>query len=166
MEKNLNNKEAVEKLKDLAESIKVCMFITDNDEQKDPTRPMTTIEVEDDGTLWFFTGRQSQKVDEVENESLVHLVYADPGKENYMDLWGNATTVTDKSIIKDKWNPIVKAWFPEGVDDPNIALLKVTPRSAYYWDTKAGKMIAFLKMAVSAITGKKSDEGVAGNLNV
>ena len=74
------------------------------------------------------------------------------------------TIITDKQSIKNKWSPIVKAWFPNGVDDPNIALLKVTPYDVYYWDAETGKMISFLKIAASAVTGKKLSEGAEGKL--
>ena len=127
-------------------------------------RPMSTIEVEKNATLWFFTDIRSIKVEEVSKQREVHLVYAHPGKESYMDVWGSATIITDKQSIKDKWSPIVKAWFPNGVDDPNIALLKVTPYDVYYWDAETGKMISFLKIAASAVTGKKLSEGAEGKL--
>ena len=163
MEKNLHNDEAAKKFKKLINDINVCMFITNN--QKDEhTRPMATIEVEENGTLWFFTDIRSIKVEEVSTQREVHLVYAHPGKESYIDVWGSAQVVTDKQSIKDKWSPIVKAWFPNGVDDPNIALLKVTPYNIYYWDAETGKMVSFLKIAASAVTGKKLAEGAEGKL--
>src|SRR4051812_11859712 len=115
MEKNLQNDEALKKFRKLVKDINVCMFITNNNSDNH-TRPMATIEAEENGTLWFFTDVRSVKVEEVSNEHTVHLVYAHPGKESYMDVWGNATVVKEKQQIKDKWSPIVKAWFPNGVD--------------------------------------------------
>src|SRR4051812_33745384 len=111
MEKNLQNEEALKKFRKLVRDINVCMFITNNN--KDHTRPMATIEVEENGTLWFYTDTRSIKVEEVSREHKVHLVYAHPGKESYLDVWGDATVVREKQQIKDKWLPIVKAWFPE-----------------------------------------------------
>ena len=117
---------------------------------------MYTIEVEENGTLWFFTDIRSIKVEEVSMDHTVHLVYAHPGKESFLDVWGNAAVITDKQTIKDKWSPMVKAWFPGGIDDPNISLLKVKPQDAYYWDAEAGKMVSFLKIIAGAITGKSA----------
>jgi general stress protein 26 len=165
MEKNLQNEEAATKFKKLINDINVCMFITNN--QKDEhTRPMATIEVEDDGTLWFFTDIRSIKVEEVSVEKTVHLVYAHPGKESYVDVWGKASVLTDRKLIKDKWKTIVKAWFPNGADDPNLGLLKVVPANIYYWDAETGKMVAFLKMAASVVTGKTLADGAEGKLKV
>lgn len=165
MEKNLQDTEAIQKFKKLVNEINVCMFITQNHEN-DHTRPMATIEVEENGTLWFFTDIRSIKVEEVSTESNVHLVYAHPGKESYLDIWGKANVVTDRDTIKNKWKTIVKAWFPNGADDPNLALLKVQPRNSYYWDAEAGKMVAFLKIAASVVTGKHLSEGAEGSLRV
>ena len=169
MEKNLQSSEALEKFKELVNEVNICMFITNNKAGDDQshTRPMATIEVEDNGTLWFFTDVRSIKVEEVENEHEVHLTYAHPGKESYLDVWGAATVVTDRKQIKDKWSPVVKAYFPSGADDPNVALLKVTPQDCYYWESETGKMVQFLKMAVAAATGNpKIAQGATGKLSL
>ena len=155
MEKNLSNEEALNKFKKLVKDINVCMFIT-NYPNKEHTRPMATIEVDEKGSLWFFTDVRSIKVEEVSSDHTVHLVYAHPGKESYLDIWGNATVIKDKAILKDKWSPIVKAWFPKGVDDPNLALLQVYPQDVYYWDAEAGRMVSFLKILAGVVTGKSA----------
>ncbi|HEX6334945.1 MAG TPA: pyridoxamine 5'-phosphate oxidase family protein [Flavisolibacter sp.] len=165
MEKNLQSEEAAAKFKRLVNDINVCMFITNN-HNENHTRPMATIEVEDDGTLWFFTDIRSIKVEEVTMDNSVHLVYAHPGKESYLDVWGRASVVTDRSEIEKKWVPIVKAWFPNGSSDPNLALLKVTPNRVYYWDAETGKMIQFIKIAAAVVTGKQLAEGAEGKLAI
>jgi general stress protein 26 len=166
MENNLNDKEALQKFRELAKEINICMFITNTANDQEHTRPMATIEVEEDGSLWFFTDARSTKVQEVNDEKIVHLVYAHPGKESYLDVWGNAQLVKDRQQIKDKWSTMVKAWFPEGVDDPNVALLKVKPTDAYYWEAKTGKMVKALKIAASVVTGTRLAEGAEGSLKL
>ena len=166
MQENLQNKEAVEKFKKLVEDIRVCMFITATNSDEH-TRPMSAVNVEDDGTLWFFTDVRSIKVDEVSQERDVHLTFAHPGKESYVDVWGTASVTTDKGLIKEKWTPVVKAWFPKGQEDPNVALLKVKPADVYYWDAESGKMVEFFKMAVAAVTGNPSvADGKEGKLEM
>jgi general stress protein 26 len=165
MEKNLQQSEAMKKFRKLVNEINTCMFIT-NSPDKDHTRPMATIEVDDEGKLWFFTDIRSVKVEEVSKENSVHLVYAHPGKESYLDVWGRAAISKDRDLIKKKWSSIMKAWFPGGSEDPNLALLQVHPEQAYYWDAETGKMVAFLKIAASAISGKKLSEGAEGKLAI
>lgn len=166
MEKNLNSKEALDKFKKLVEEINICMFITNTAGENEHTRPMATIEVEENGTLWFFTDVRSIKVEEVNKQKEVHLVYAHPGKESYLDVWGSAAIVTDRQQIVDKWSPIVKAWFPDGVADPNLGLLKVQPTEVYYWESETGKMVQFLKMAASVVVGERLADGAEGSLNL
>lgn len=161
----MSNEASLKKFKELVSDINVCMFITGN-KNNNHTRPMATIEADDAGTLWFFTDLRSIKVEETSMDHTVHLVYAHPGKESYLDVWGNATVITDRPAIKDKWSPVVKAWFPNGVDDPNLALLQVKPTDVYYWNAETGKMISFLKIAASALTGKRFSEGVEGELKI
>ncbi len=48
MEQNLKQEEAVKKFKKLAEDVRVCMFITNTNAEDEHTRPMSTIEVEED----------------------------------------------------------------------------------------------------------------------
>jgi general stress protein 26 len=142
MEKNLQQEDAIKKFKKLAQEVNICMFITNTNEEKEHTRPMATIDVDDDGTLWFYTDIRSIKVEEVTMDKQVHLTYAHPGKESYMDVWGTSSIVTDRALIKEKWSPVVKAYFPGGADDPNVALMKVRPTSVYYWESETGKMVS------------------------
>jgi general stress protein 26 len=165
MEKNLQKEEALKKFRELVDEIQVCMFITDNKEHEH-TRPMATIEIEDDGTLWFYTDIRSIKVEEVSMTRNAHLVYAHPGKNKYLDVRATAKVVTDKQMIIDKWNPIVKSWFPNGVTDPYLGLLEIKPLQCHYWDAKTGKMVEFLKMATSVVSGKQLAEGAEGQLNL
>src|SRR5215203_2178766 len=104
MEKNLSNTEALKKFKKLVEDIKTCMFITNTAEDGKHTRPMATIQAEDDGTLWFYTDVRSIKVEEVHNQHTVHLVYAHPGQSAYLDVWGSAEVITDRQQVVDKWS--------------------------------------------------------------
>jgi general stress protein 26 len=59
---------------------------------------------------------------------------------------------------------VVKAWFQEGPEDPNLSLIKFTPSEGFYWDTKNGKMVAFAKILTSIISGKTMDDSVEGTL--
>lgn len=167
MEKNLQSAEAVQKFKKLVEEIRVCMFITNNRNENEHTRPMSAVEVDEAGTLWFFTDIRSIKVEEVSIDREVHLTFAHPGKESYLDVWGTSSISTDRALIKEKWSPVVKAYFPNGADDPNLALMKVTPTDVYYWESETGKMMQFLKMAAAAVTKQPAvAKGAEGKLEI
>ncbi|MEJ7585962.1 MAG: pyridoxamine 5'-phosphate oxidase family protein [Ferruginibacter sp.] len=166
MEKNLNSKEAISKLQALLQDIGTCMFLTDTHAGINNTRPMAVIEVDVNGNVWFFTNKNSAKVKDIEKDSNVHLVFASPAKDSYVDLRGRASIELDQKSIEEKWKPIIKAWFPEGKNDPDICLIKVKTDEAHYWDTNSTKMVQILKIVTSIVTGKQLAEGVHGDLLV
>ncbi len=55
MEKNLESADALKKLKELADSINICMYCTMEKGSDMASRPMGTAKVDEDGTIWFFS---------------------------------------------------------------------------------------------------------------
>ena len=164
--KNLYNEDAVKKIKDFVDEIKVCMFCTSVTDMPFRTRPMSTLEVDEEGNLWFFSGKSSDKNDEIKNDDTVQLIYSKNSDVHFLTITGKASLVEDQAKKDELWNPIVKAYFPEGKDDPNLSLVKIKPEAAHYWDTINGKMITWFKMAASAVTGNQNNVGVEGKLKV
>ncbi|MEC5164613.1 general stress protein 26 [Flavobacterium sp. PL11] len=159
--------EGIDKLKELVEAINICLFCTDlktNDGAT--TRPMSAVKVCDQGNIWFFNQKDSEKNKEILNDPKVQLFFAHPGKGSYVVVNGDATITTDREKIEELWTPDVKIWFDEGKDDPNISLIKVTPSSAYFWDTDGNRMINILKMAASFVTGTNLVSGTEGEIKI
>ena len=167
MEHNLNDTEAIKKLKELAMDIDIALFCTNLKIDDGATcRPMSTQGVDDNGTLWFFSAKDSDKNKDIMQDKHVQLFYSHPGNMNFMVVNGTAEILFDKDKTEELWSPLVKTWFQGGKDDPNLSLIKVTPVSAYYWDTKGSKMINFFKMIASVATGKTLVDAQEGSLNV
>ena len=166
MEKNLQCSEAVKKLQVMVNEIRTCLFITSGKTGTSTSRPMAVVDTDDAGNIWFFADINSNKVNDIELEHFVQLVFAHPGKDSYLDVKGRATVITDKRIIGEKWNPMVKAWFPDGKDDSAVCLIRIKTDEAHYWDTNSTKMVQFLQTALSIVTGKQLVEGVHGELNL
>lgn len=165
-QKNLYNKEAVEKVKEIAEKIKICLFCTNVSDIPFDTRPMGTQDVDTEGNLWFISGKTSNKNQDIKQDDKVQLLYADNSSSTYMSINGTADVFYDRAKVEELWNPLIKAWFTEGKDDPNISIIRVRPTDAYYWDTKDGKMVSLLKIAAAAITGKTMDGGIEGRMEL
>lgn len=160
--KTLTDNEAVEKIKELAAD-KICMFCT-YDDFKMITRPMSTSAVDDDGTLWFFSDKSSHKNHQLRHNHQVDLLYMETGRHHYMVLNGIAEVIRDVDKAREIWNPINKAWFEGGAEDPDLSLIKVTPSEGHYWDTRNGKLVAMFKIMVAALTGKETDYGIEGDI--
>lgn len=157
----------IEKLKSLVKAINTCLFCTNLASNDGSTaRPMGAVHVCDQGNIWFFSEKDSDKNKEIEQDPKVQLFFAHPGKGSYMVVNGEATISTDATKIEELWTPVVNIWFKDGKKDPNISLLKVNPTSAYFWDTDDNKMIQFIKMAASVVSGKNLLDGNSGTLKI
>ncbi len=143
------------KLGELIKEVKIAMLTTVTAEGSLRSRPMATQKTEFDGDLWFFTGASSPKADEIEQDSNVNLSYASPESNTYVSASGTAQVVQDKERAKELWNPIMKAWFPKGLDDPNLALLRVRVEEAEYWDFSSSTMVQIAGFVKALTTGKK-----------
>jgi general stress protein 26 len=102
---------------------------------------MATLDMEFDGTLWFFTPLDSSKVGEVADEGQVNLNFADPAEHRYVSLSGLATLSVDRQKIEELWSADVEPWFPEGIQDSQLALLRVDIDKWEYWDARSGVMV-------------------------
>lgn len=163
---NLASSDAVKKLQDMAKEVRVCMFCTYDSSNRLQTAPMSANKVDDDGNIWFISDKNSKRNTDLAGNNTTDLIFGDPAKENYISVHGTSEILFDKEIIKELWNPIIKTWFQGGVDDPNISVIKVTTDDAYYWDTKHGKMVSFIKIMAGAVTGKTMDDGIEGKLSL
>lgn len=164
--KNLHGEEAIKKLKEVIAKTNVCMFCTESDGKLPmPTRPMDTQEVDDEGNFWFFSGKSSNKNREIAQDDTVQLLFTYQHSD-FLSVTGTVDVFKDHAKVEELWNGLLKTWFKEGKDDPELTLLRVRPTEAYYWGTKNGKIVSTLKVMVSAATGLQMDGAVEGSVNV
>lgn len=164
---DLTGEEGVRKMKTLADKAGTCFFCTQiRTNQQFSTRPMSFQKLDEDGTFWFLSASDSKKNLEIETDSAVQLLFQGSSYSDFLNVYGEATINRDKAIIKDLWNPILKTWFTEGVDDPRITVIKVVPVEAYYWDTKHPQVVGLIKRAVGAAMGKTLDDSIEGTITV
>jgi len=166
VQQHLENQEAVKKLTEMVEEVKVGMFTTIHEDSSLYSRPMQTIQVDEQGNLWFFTNEYSGKIDDVSKENTVYIMYSHPGQNTYLHVKGKGSVVRDKAKIKELWSPVVKAWFPKGPEDPELALLKVNTTEASYWDGSSNKFVVFFNIVKAIAKGEKPNEGEFGRLDV
>lgn len=150
---NMTATESLAPLWPRIERVRVGMFTTIDEHGHLVSCPMTNQRTDHDGSLWFFTSDHSGMSRNIAVRSEVNISFVDDGESLYVSVSGHAEHVTDREKMREMWNPLVAAWFPEGVDDPHLALVKVTIEAAEYWDAEVGKMQQLLKMARAAITG-------------
>ena len=163
--KNLVGPEAIEKIKSLAKKAGSCFFCTKiTTGQAFETRPMGAEEIDDEGNFWFLSASDSNKNAEISRDPSVQLLFQGSAHSDFLSLYGYATISTDKAKIEQLWDPLMKTWFTEGIDDPRITVIRFTPTDGYYWDTKHGQAVAFAKMVTGAILGKTLDDSIEGEI--
>lgn len=164
---NLSNQEAIVKLKEMVDSIDIgmlCTYVKDTDYAH--AIPMSRQEVDEEGNIWFLFSAESETYQNLQQNKKVSLLYADVSSYNFISINGSAEISMNKDRIEKYWNRFVAAWFEKGKEDPSIRVLKVIPAEAHYWDNKSNKLVTFLKVAASAVSGQKMDIGREGELDL
>lgn len=163
--KDLTGAEAIEKIKELIDKAGCCFFVTSaNLNGSHKSRPMSVQTTDEAGHIWFFSAKDSFKNMELEQDNKVTLYFQGSSYSDFLELNGKAIVSDDRKKIEELWEPSVKAWFTEGIDDPRISVIQFIPETGYYWDTKHGNAIAGIKMMISAVVGKTMDDSIEGNI--
>ncbi len=155
---NLEGKPELAKVQDLIAEVKIGMLVTNGpDGNHMYARPMQTQEMDEDGCLWFFSSDHTDKDYEIEKDAQVNVCYADNGNQTYVSVSGTAQTAHDREKMRELWSPIMKAWYPQGLDTPGISLLKVHIEKAAYWNDTDSRMVEMFRIAKAIIVGETYD---------
>jgi general stress protein 26 len=150
--------EGAEKLYELIKDMKICMMTTVESDGSLHSRPMYNQDADEAGDLWFFTRISTPKVTEISKDGQVNLGFSNPSKQDYVSISGRAEIVRDRAKIDEKWSAPLKAWFPDGKDDPQMALIRVHPGKGEYWDSPSSTLIHIYGYAKAALTGSSPTE--------
>jgi general stress protein 26 len=74
--------------------------------------------------------------------------------------------VRNRAKIVELWKPELRAWFPEGVETPDITLLKVTVERAEYRDGSQSIPAHAVSLVSSLVTGEPAQSGENEKINV
>ena len=157
--------ESIEKLNELIKDIGTAMLTT-IDGGVLRSRPMATQEAKFDGKLFFLTGADTHKDEEIKKDNRVNVSYAEPSDNIYVSVSGTAETYHDQDKIDELWNPFYKAWFPEGQTDPNIRVLKISVEQAEYWDSSSSTIVHLVGFLKAMATGEQYDGGENEKINL
>ncbi|MGX5915586.1 pyridoxamine 5'-phosphate oxidase family protein [Aliidiomarina sp. Khilg15.8] len=146
----MSSPEHKQKIWKLIKDIKVGMLVTlDGDTPR--ARPMHLVQDEYDGKLWFFTRRSAEKTSETQQDNDVAISFSDPKEGVYVSMSGKARLTDDRKLIDKYWNSFVGAWFPEGKDDPDVALLEVKVEFGEHWLADESKLFQLFEIAKANI---------------
>jgi general stress protein 26 len=146
----------------LIKEVKVGMLTTLDSDNKDSlhARPMSLVQDAYDGTLYFFTSKSSGKVYEVQNEKKeVCITFSDPSHQVYVSMSGQAKLTQDKALISKYWTDGVAAWFPNGKDDSDVAILEVKIYKGEHWNADENKLIQLFEFTKAKLTDEIPEIG-------
>lgn len=147
-------------LRSLAERIKglrITMLTMCDAQGQLSSQPMTVIEMDADGCLWMLvsnSGQTARMAPEDRGMDTVNLAFSDESSSTFTSVTARATLSHDRQRKKDLWSVMARPWFPQGVDDPDLAALRLEPIKAEIWDGPDSTVLRMIAMAASVVVGK------------
>ena len=115
---------------------------------------------DENGDIWFITGKSTGKLDEIAaHPHQVNLAFVNTSSSTYVSVAGTAQHEDNKQKIAECWNDAYKAWFPKGLDDPEITGLRVTVDEAEYWNTEGSAVVHAIGFVKALATGQQYHPG-------
>ena len=148
-----------EKFWAMIEDHPACMLVTHGPGGTLHARPMHAIPDREKREILFYTEIAGGKATELASSDEVCLTFMSHKKNDFIAVQGKAELTREKELIEKHWNTMVKAWFPQGKDDPNVGMIRVRVRAGEYWDSSSSDMSNMLRMMTAAGTGKRPDMG-------
>jgi general stress protein 26 len=163
----LSGSAAIEKIRTLLPQFRSAMLATRAASGELHVRPLA---LQGDlarfgGALWFFADQRSRKIAELPRGAVSVICQSDEHSA-YLHLTGRATTVRDVAQMRELYSPLLKTWFPDGLDDPNLTLIRFDAESGAYWESPGGLLQVALSFATSMATGIPGKGGNAGELRL
>jgi general stress protein 26 len=149
-----NKNEDIKKIGEFIREIDFTMMTTIDEEGELQSRPMSTQKTDFDGTVYFFTFEDTDKIKHIKKNPRINLAYSAPDDQIYLSLKGKAEESKDRAKMEELWSPELKAWFPEGLETPGITLIKVHVEAAEYWDASSSMLAHAVGFAKAIITGE------------
>jgi len=165
---DLDGDAAIVKVRQLLPKFRSAMLVTHSEGEQLHVRPLG---LQGDlsafgGVLWFFTDVRSRKIQESAGHVPVSVICQSDEHSAYLHLTGTVTVTRDLAKMRELYTPILKTWFPDGLDDPNLTLIKFDATSGEYWDSPGGMLQVLASFATAVATGTRGQAGETGALQL
>ena len=153
---NLTNKEAIKKMAELVQDIKIAFLLTNLKKQPINAVPMTTKKVDENGNILFLSRLNSEHNINIAKGPEVQLLYSHPSDLEFLSIFGHASIIYDKKILKELYTSADDVWFNDA-DDTNLTAIKIVPQEAYFWDSNDNTFNKLFKKGLAAVKGEKPE---------
>ena len=148
---------------DLIKDAKVAMLTTMTADGEHVSRPMGLQEAAFDGDLWFFAYEDSAKVAQIRATPAVNVSFSDTKGHSWTSIAGRGRIVQDRAKAEQLWTPVLKAWFPDGLETPGLTLLKIEADTAEYWDAPTSTVAFVAGTLRAAVTGDPKQDPITNS---
>ena len=130
----------LEQLSEQMRDLDFAILSTRTDNGAVAARPMSNNrEVDFDGDSYFFALGDTRTIADIERDPNVGLAYqAKSGfmaaKPLFITIEGRAELIRDKARFAEHWVKDLDDWFEQGIDTPNLVLIKVAAERLHYWN--------------------------------
>ncbi|KAL8809349.1 MAG: hypothetical protein Q9223_007937 [Gallowayella weberi] len=155
-------KEKVEDLVDFIESCKFGMMTTRIESNGLLVSRCMALAAKEGGgvDLLFHTNTESGKTDDLKSDPKINIAFLNPSGE-WASVSGEAEIITDRDVVRKYYSPTLKAWLGDlgdgthdgGPEDPRIAVIKVSAKTATYAITSKTMLGRGVEVAKGTITG-------------
>ena len=118
------------------------------------------------GALWFFAHEAEPQ--DGKRSTTTHGPLA-PSRattiSGYLHLFGEASVVRRSRRMHELYTPLVRTWFPDGLDDPHLTLIRFDAHGGSFWDSPAGLLQVLGAFTKSVGIGKPGKGGESGTLS-
>jgi general stress protein 26 len=117
-------------------SINVGMLTTVQGDGQLRSRPMLCAHFDFD-TLWFLIKEARPIIADLMHNRVVNVAFSNPEKKLYASVTGVAQLVEDGKLVQKLWRSEMISWFPRGLQEPDLALLRVDIQHAEAWNSES-----------------------------
>jgi general stress protein 26 len=133
----MSTKSLAEIAKEMA-GIDIAILSTHTENGAIANRPMSNNgDVTYDGTSYYFTYEEARTVADIQRNPKVALGFSSEAglfsAGIYVAVEGSAELIRDKAAFRQHWTSDLDKWFDNGVDTPNLVLIKVKADRVTYW---------------------------------
>ena len=117
-----------------------CLMITTDGRGTHHARPMSNNKnVDYDGTAYFFSNEDTNKVRQIMTDQNVSLEYQSDDMV-FIHAYGEASIIKQRGRMEPYWEDSLNQWFPQGLDTPGLVMIRHDAKKIQYWD-KGGEGI-------------------------
>jgi len=122
------------KMEQIIRSIQIGMLTTVQENGELRSRPMLCADYDLD-SLWFLVKESKPLIAESMSNRIVNVAFASPEKKIYASVTGLAQLVEDSKLVQKLWRPEMMSWFPGGLNESGLALLRIDIQHIEAWDS-------------------------------